>query len=54
MPLNPKVMAEIAKKQQLPLAKEQSCGCGGCTCGADEKTEKQFDIDKTYEILTEL
>lgn len=23
-------------KEELPLAKEQSCGCGGCTCGRDE------------------
>jgi len=52
MPLNPKVMAEIAKKQQLPLAKEQSCGCGGCTCGADEKSQPSKE-DK-YEIVTEL
>ncbi len=59
--MNPKIMARMARHQSqdrnaaLPLADEKpACGCGGCTCGADEKTEKQFDIDKTYGMLTEL
>ena len=33
--------------------KEQpACGCGGCTCGADEsKTESK---EETYQVITEL
>jgi hypothetical protein len=59
--MNPKIMARMVRHQYqdlkatLPLADEKpACGCDGCTCGADEKTEKQFDIDKTYQVLTEL
>lgn len=35
-------MTSVGQDQpkELPLAKEQSCDCGGCTCGADEKAEK--------------
>jgi len=49
--LNPKNLARLVN-DQLPMAKEQSCGCGGCTCGADEKA--QPPKEDTYEILTEL
>jgi hypothetical protein len=39
-------------KKELPLAKEQSCGCGGCTCGADESS--QPTKEETYQVITEL
>ena len=41
--MNPKIMARMVRHQQqdkvttLRLASENGgCGCGGCTCGADE------------------
>jgi len=46
MPLNPKILAKMIENQ-LPLAKEQSCGCGGCTCGRDEVEPELTKSDST-------
>ena len=41
-------MTSVGQDQvkELPLAKEQSCGCGGCSCEATK--------EDTYQIITEL
>ncbi len=51
--MNPKVMARMVRHQYqdlkatLPLANEKpSCGCGGCTCGADEVQPDLTKADK--------
>jgi hypothetical protein len=37
----------------IGIGEEQpACGCGGCTCGADESS--QPTKEETYQVITEL